>query len=103
MANGVSDPFLRTRRLSSKLNCSALKPPPNKIGLREREIPLCWCGMGDFSFSIEKQGGGLARAGVIRTPHGVIETPAFTLVATKATVKALTPEMLKSIGTQVVI
>jgi len=33
-----------------------------------------------------------ARAGVIQTLHGEIETPAFIPVATKATVKALLPE-----------
>ena len=40
----------------------------------------------------------LGRAGVIQTPHGVIYTPAFVPVATKATVKSLTPE--KSIQIQ---
>jgi len=59
--------------------------------------------MRHFSFSIAKQGKGLARAGVIHTPHGDIETPAFTPVATKATVKALTPEMLAGIGARVLI
>ncbi len=37
----------------------------------------------------------LARAGVIRTPHGDIETPAFVVVGTKATVKGLLPEDLE--------
>src|SRR3989344_4527707 len=35
-----------------------------------------------------------ARAGTIVTAHGIIETPAFIPVATKATVKSLTPEMV---------
>ena len=38
---------------------------------------------------------GRGRAGTITTPHGKIETPAFIPVATKATIKALTPEMLR--------
>ncbi|HRZ30616.1 MAG TPA: tRNA guanosine(34) transglycosylase Tgt, partial [Candidatus Paceibacterota bacterium] len=43
------------------------------------------------------------RAGVITTPHGEIKTPAFVTVGTKATVKALTPEMVNSLGAQVVL
>lgn len=35
-----------------------------------------------------------ARAGIIETPHGIIETPAFIPVATKATIKSLSPEMV---------
>ncbi|MBI2482377.1 MAG: tRNA guanosine(34) transglycosylase Tgt [Candidatus Vogelbacteria bacterium] len=45
----------------------------------------------------------LGRVGVISTPHGEIETPAFVTVGTKATVKALTPEQVKSTGAQVVL
>ena len=57
-----------------------------------------------FSFSVEKKLKGThARAGVIHTPHGDIETPAFIAVGTKATVKSLTPEMLKNIGVQAVL
>ena len=55
-----------------------------------------------FSFSIEKRLG-RARAGVLETPHGKIETPAFVTVGTKATVKALTPEQVASLGAQVVL
>jgi queuine tRNA-ribosyltransferase len=57
-----------------------------------------------FSFSIEnKLDGTLARAGVINTPHGKIETPAFIVVGTKASVKAILPEQLKEIGAQAVL
>ncbi len=45
----------------------------------------------------------LARAGVLETPHGKIETPAFVTVGTKATVKALTPGQLKELGAQVAL
>ncbi len=44
-----------------------------------------------------------ARAGRLKTAHGIIDTPAFMPVATKATVKTLTPEELYDMGTQVVI
>ena len=45
----------------------------------------------------------LGRAGTLETLHGVIHTPAFVPVGTKAAVKALTPEQVKSIGAEVVL
>jgi di/tripeptidase len=55
--------------------------------------------MEKFDFKIEKKlENSLARAGVICTPHGEIQTPAFVVVGTKATVKALTPEQLKDMA-----
>lgn len=41
-----------------------------------------------------------ARAGIIHTQHGDIQTPAFVAVGTRATVRGLTPEDLKEIGVQ---
>jgi queuine tRNA-ribosyltransferase len=43
------------------------------------------------------------RTGVITTPHGTIETPAFIAVATKATVKAVLPESVRDLGGQAVL
>src|SRR5688572_18000528 len=55
----------------------------------------------DFSFEIVKSGKGTrSRLGVIRTPHGTIQTPAFVPVGTQATVKSLTPEELTSLDVQ---
>lgn len=55
-------------------------------------------------FSIEKKlENHLGRAGILKTAHGVIKTPAFSVVGTKATVKALTPEQVKEIGAEVVL
>ncbi len=60
--------------------------------------------MSPIKFTIEKElSGKLGRAGVIETPHGDIQTPAFVTVGTKATVKALTPEHVKELGAQVVL
>ena len=60
--------------------------------------------MGAFSFRVNaKLAGALGRAGTLETPHGTIETPAFVPVATKATVKALTPEQVASLGAQAVL
>jgi queuine tRNA-ribosyltransferase len=46
---------------------------------------------------------GRARAGVLSTPHGDIQTPAFIPVGTRATVKAVTPDALRSVGAQAVL
>jgi queuine tRNA-ribosyltransferase len=46
---------------------------------------------------------GLARTGVVHTPHGQIRTPAFVPVGTKATVKAVLPEAAASLGAQAVL
>lgn len=48
-------------------------------------------------------GPGLGRTGTIHTAHGIIETPAFIPVGTKANVKALVPEMVRSLGAQAVL
>lgn len=44
-----------------------------------------------------------ARAGILHTPHGDIKTPVYMPVGTKATVKAVLPEMLKQHGTQILL
>lgn len=60
--------------------------------------------MENFSFTIKsKISGSLGRTGVIKTLHGEIQTPAFVPVGTKATVKAITPEMLKDLGAQIML
>lgn len=50
-----------------------------------------------------KLDGTLARTGVIKTPHGDIETPAFIVGGTKATVKTLNPEQVTDLGGQAVL
>ncbi len=60
--------------------------------------------MSHFKFEIiKKLDGTLARAGEIHTPHGVVQTPCFVTVGTKATVKSLTPEMIADLGAQVTL
>ena len=56
----------------------------------------------DTSFDVINSAG-KARAGVIHTPHGDIPTPAFIPVATKATVKMLTPEQIRATGAQAIL
>ncbi|MEB3223317.1 MAG: tRNA guanosine(34) transglycosylase Tgt [Candidatus Sericytochromatia bacterium] len=55
-------------------------------------------------FELERRlPGTLARAGRLTLPHGVVETPVFMPVGTKATVKALTPEDLEAVGAQIIL
>ena len=44
-----------------------------------------------------------ARAGLLRTPHGVVETPVFMPVGTQGTVKALSQQELLDLGAGVVL
>jgi queuine tRNA-ribosyltransferase len=44
-----------------------------------------------------------ARVGRFHTPHGVVDTPAFMPVGTRATVKGVLPDQLVAIGTQMVL
>lgn len=44
-----------------------------------------------------------AREGVFHTAHGSVETPVFMPVGTQATVKAMTPEMLESLKSRIIL
>jgi len=46
---------------------------------------------------------GAARAGTLRTAHGVIPTPAFMPVGTKAAVKSLHPDEVRAAGAHVIL
>jgi queuine tRNA-ribosyltransferase len=46
---------------------------------------------------------GLARAGILSTPHGDVLTPAFMPVGTKGTVKAIDPDELRALGAAIVL
>src|SRR3990167_9282543 len=46
---------------------------------------------------------GAARAGVLKTLHGDVETPVYMPVGTQGTVKALTPDDLKTLGAQIIL
>jgi len=57
-----------------------------------------------FSYEITHAAeSGLARAGVITTPHGKIQTPAFIPVGTKANVKTVLPEAMEELGAQALL
>lgn len=46
---------------------------------------------------------GKARRGILETPHGAVDTPAFMPVGTKATVKALDPDGIRRTGSQIIL
>jgi queuine tRNA-ribosyltransferase len=55
-------------------------------------------------FTLEKRcSATAARAGLLETRHGEIQTPIFMPVGTQATVKALTPEELETLGAQIIL
>ena len=59
-----------------------------------------------FGFTVTKSletGVGTARAGVLNTPHGVIETPVFMPVGTQATVKSVSPDELRELQAQIIL
>jgi queuine tRNA-ribosyltransferase len=55
-----------------------------------------------FSFTVEALSGG-ARAGLLTTPHGRVETPAFMPVGTAGAVKAVTRAQLEEVGAQILL
>jgi queuine tRNA-ribosyltransferase len=68
--------------------------PPNDCAISEAG-PLSAFSVGAID--------GEARAGVLRTAHGQIPTPAFMPVGTKATVKSLHPDEVRSLGAHVIL
>jgi len=46
---------------------------------------------------------GPARCGVIQTPHGLVDTPAFMPIGTRAAVKGLSPAQLAETGSQILL
>jgi queuine tRNA-ribosyltransferase len=58
----------------------------------------------DFHFTLQHTDTTTSgRAGLWQTPHGIVETPAFMPVGTKATVKGVWPAQLRQIGVQKVL
>lgn len=58
----------------------------------------------NFAFDIKSRDeSSLARTGVLKTPHGEIETPNYIFCGTKATVKNLSPYQLKESQTDIIL
>ncbi|MBC7498094.1 tRNA guanosine(34) transglycosylase Tgt [Candidatus Gracilibacteria bacterium] len=56
----------------------------------------------DFSFTLDATDG-LARAGTITTPHGIIQTPIFMPVGTRSAVKGATIDQVQGIGSEIML
>lgn len=57
-----------------------------------------------FSFDIlHRSQKSRARLGRLKTPHGVVETPAFIFCATKAAIKGVTSQQMKAENTQIIL
>ncbi|MBT4096142.1 MAG: tRNA-guanine transglycosylase, partial [Gemmatimonadetes bacterium] len=56
-----------------------------------------------FQFDLVAEDPSGARAGVLHTPHGPIETPVFMPVGTQATVKTLTQQDLLDLDARVTL
>ena len=60
----------------------------------------------NFEFNIKQKSeeeGCFARIAELKTPHGVIETPVFVPVGTRATVKAVEPRELEELHAQIIL
>ena len=60
----------------------------------------------NFEFNIKQKSeeeGCFARIAELKTPHGVIETPVFMPVGTRATVKAVEPRELEELHAQIIL
>jgi queuine tRNA-ribosyltransferase len=58
----------------------------------------------NFSFTIlKKDPKSRARLGVLKTPHGTVQTPSYVIVGTHAQVKTLKPSDIKKTKTQLII
>lgn len=58
--------------------------------------------MSAFRFDLRSRSG-RARRGTLRTTHGIVDTPAFMPVGTRAAVKGLTTDQIAATGTQIVL
>lgn len=57
-----------------------------------------------FSFEVVvRDPASQARAGLLRTPHGVIETPVFMPVGTTGSVKGITQDEMEALGVQILL
>lgn len=59
-------------------------------------------GGGAFQFTVTHRDG-QARRGQLRTPHGIVQTPAFMPVGTRGAVKAVTHRDLDDLGAEIIL
>src|SRR3954451_1775233 len=79
-------------------------PPPRDLprwGNEQAAVPVYARPVPD-TFTVTARDGA-ARAGVLRTAHGEVRSPAFMPVGTKGTVKAVDPDELRAVGAEIVL
>jgi queuine tRNA-ribosyltransferase len=60
--------------------------------------------LNDFEFKVVKEDkNSNARVGVIKTPHGEVNTPVFMPVGTQASVKTLSSQDLEEVGAKIIL
>lgn len=58
----------------------------------------------NFSFTVTHRSiKNSARRGLLNTPHGLVETPAFIFCATKGAIKGVCPQTMKEANTQIIL
>ncbi|HYE00667.1 MAG TPA: tRNA guanosine(34) transglycosylase Tgt [Alphaproteobacteria bacterium] len=58
----------------------------------------------NFAFTIDKRAAdSRARLGRLRTPHGTLATPNFIFCGTKASLKGVTPDQARAVGTDIIL
>lgn len=93
-----------TRRVPNDAKKRRSAQPPAPQPYVKPELPDSHPRQSAFGYEVgTRLPGRQGRTGVIHTPHGDIKTPAFIVVGTKATVKALTPEQLEATGAQAML
>ncbi|MDX2004869.1 MAG: tRNA guanosine(34) transglycosylase Tgt [Meiothermus sp.] len=55
-----------------------------------------------FEFTVQARAG-RARNATFQTPHGLVQTPLFMPVGTQGSVKAISPDEIKAIGSQIIL
>src|SRR5262245_45475681 len=78
----------------------AAEPPSPS---RASRSPMTASASPEPPFTLERGGAVSPRAGILRTGHGVVRTPAFMPVGTQGSVKGLSPADLRATGTQIVL
>ena len=73
------------------------------VGRKTPDVTLCLNPVsGCFDFRILNRDGA-ARRGVLTTPHGVVQTPAFMPVGTRGAVKSITQRDLEDLGAEIIL
>ena len=89
---GIRDDYHR-RWVDPPLRCGCVF---NGIGRSANELPAAF----ELQHQDAKTG---ARAGLLHTRRGIVETPVFMPVGTLATVKGLTPDLVRSTDAKLVL